>query len=112
MKKRLSPRLPANACAVILAGGGGERLWPLSTPERPKQFVDLFGGRSLLRHACDRLAGLLPPERIFVLTAEKLVPAVRCSLSELPSGNILGEPVRRNTAAATSSGPAPARSPA
>ena len=50
--------------AIIMAGGNGERFWPMSTPERPKQFVTLFGGKPLIRHAADRLRGLIPSERI------------------------------------------------
>jgi len=93
-------RPPANVYAVILAGGSGERLWPLSTDDRPKQFVDVFGGRPLIAHAFDRLAGLVPPERTFVITAARLVSATRRALPGLPKDHILGEPARRNTAAA------------
>lgn len=88
------------AYAVIMAGGNGERFWPLSTPERPKQFLSLFGGKPLIRHAVDRLAGLFPPERIFVVTAARLVPQTRQALPTLPHANIVGEPCRRDTAAA------------
>ncbi len=86
--------------AVILSGGSGERFWPLSTPERPKQFLTVFGGRSLLRQAVDRLKGLVPPERVIVVTAKSLVKATRAELPELPCANIVAEPCRRDTAAA------------
>ena len=86
--------------AIILAGGNGERLWPLSTPERPKQFVSLFGGKPLIRHAADRLNGVIPPERIFVITANRLVGMTRKALAHIPRQNIIGEPCRRDTAAA------------
>lgn len=89
-----------NAYAVIMAGGSGERLWPLSTPELPKQFVSLFGGKPLIRHAVDRLNGLIPAERIFVITAGRLVAMTRKALPSVPTGNIIGEPCRRDTAAA------------
>ena len=89
-----------NAYAVIMAGGSGERLWPLSTPELPKQFVSLFGGKPLIRHAVDRLNGLIPAERIFVITAGRLVAMTRKALPSVPAGNIIGEPCRRDTAAA------------
>lgn len=89
-----------NAYAIILAGGNGERLWPLSTPECPKQFVSLFGGKPLIRHAADRLKGVIPPERIFVLTAKRLVQMTRKALPHIPKANIIGEPCRRDTAAA------------
>lgn len=88
------------AYAIILAGGNGERFWPVSTPERPKQFVTLFGGKPLIRHAVDRLAGLIPPERTLVITAQRFVGMTRRALPMIPRENILGEPCRRNTAAA------------
>ncbi len=86
--------------AVILSGGSGERFWPLSTPDRPKQFLAVFGGKSLLRQAVDRLKGLVPPGRVIVVTAESLVKATRAELPELPAANIVAEPCRRDTAAA------------
>ena len=91
------------AYAVILSGGSGERFWPLSTPERPKQFLDVFGGKTLIRQAVDRLRGVVPTERIVVVTAEALVPATREALPELQAANIVGEPCRRDTAAAVAS---------
>ena len=90
--------------AVILAGGPGERFWPLSTPERPKQFLTLFGGKSLLRSSVERLKGLVDPEDVYVVTAEKLVAATQAELPEVPDKNILGEPCRRDTAAAVALG--------
>ena len=90
----------ANAYAVILAGGNGERLWPMSTPERPKQFVEIFGGKPLIRHAVDRLQGLIPVERTLVITAERLVEMTRKALPTVPAENVFGEPCRRDTAAA------------
>lgn len=86
--------------AVIMAGGSGERLWPLSTPLRPKQFVTLFGGKPLIRHALDRLAGLVPVENVLVVTAKTLVGATREALPSLPKANVLAEPCLRNTAPA------------
>ena len=86
--------------AVILSGGSGERFWPLSTSDRPKQFLSVFGGKSLIRQAVDRLKGLVPFERILVITADKLVKATRRELPELPRANIVAEPCRRDTAAA------------
>lgn len=86
--------------AVVLAGGRGERFWPVGRHSRPKQFVDLFGGKPLIRHAIDRLKGLVRPENILVVTSSDLVPATRKALPNLPPENILGEPVGRDTAAA------------
>ena len=86
--------------AVILSGGSGERFWPLSTPGRPKQFLTVFGGRSLLRQSVDRLAGLLPAENILVVTGKALAKATYRELPEIPRKNIVLEPCRRDTAAA------------
>lgn len=90
--------------AVILAGGSGERFWPLSTPERPKQFLRVFGGESLIRQALARLDGLVAPEDAFVVTTKSLVAATRKELPEVPKGNIVGEPMRRDTGAAIALG--------
>ncbi|MBO6120227.1 MAG: mannose-1-phosphate guanylyltransferase [Kiritimatiellae bacterium] len=90
--------------AVILAGGSGERFWPLSTPERPKQFLRVFGGASLIRQAVSRLDGLVSPEDAFVVTTKSLVAATRKELPEVPKGNIVGEPMRRDTGAAVALG--------
>ena len=90
--------------AVILAGGSGERVWPLSTPERPKQFLRVFGGESLIRQALARLDGLVAPADAFVVTTKGLVAATRKELPEVPKGNIVGEPMRRDTGAAVALG--------
>ena len=90
--------------AVILAGGSGERFWPLSTPERPKQFLRVFGGESLMRQALSRLDGIVAPEDVFVVTAKSLVAATRKELPEVPKGNVVGEPMRRDTGAAVALG--------
>lgn len=92
--------MKANAYAIILAGGNGERFWPFSTPERPKQFLSLFGGKPLILQAVERLKGLVPFERILVITAERLLPLTRKTLPMIPRENIIGEPCRRNTAPA------------
>ena len=90
--------------AVILAGGSGERFWPLSTPERPKQFLRVFGGESLIRQSVSRLEGLVAPEDVFIVTAKSLVAATRRELPEVPRANICGEPMRRDTGAAVALG--------
>lgn len=90
--------------AVILAGGSGERFWPLSTPERPKQFLRVFGGASLIRQAVSRLDGFVSPKDVFVVTTKSLVAATRKELPEVPKGNIVGEPMRRDTGAAVALG--------
>lgn len=85
---------------VIMAGGAGTRFWPLSTEERPKQFLDLFGDRTLLQKSFDRVSSLVPPERILVLTNAAFVSIVKEQLPHVPVENIIGEPTRRDTAAA------------
>jgi mannose-1-phosphate guanylyltransferase len=86
--------------AVILAGGAGTRLRPLSSDDLPKQFLALWGGRSLIRMTFDRVARLLPPEAIFISTNERYRALCREHLPELPEENIITEPARRNTAPA------------
>jgi mannose-1-phosphate guanylyltransferase len=86
--------------AVILAGGAGTRLRPLSSDENPKQFLKLFGGRSLLQLTWARLAQLLPPEAIFVSTNVQYADKSREHLPDMPPENVLTEPARRNTAPA------------
>ena len=97
------PRLP-HLYAVILAGGRGERFWPVGRHSRPKQFVDIFGGKPLIAHAVDRLRGLVPPERIRIVTSRDLVRATRRALPNLPPAAIVGEPCGRDTAAACALG--------
>jgi len=92
------------AYAVIMAGGKGERFWPLSTSKTPKQMLALVGGKPLLAMSVDRLAGLLPPERVLVVTSADLVEASREVCPELPPENIFGEPFGRDTAAACALG--------
>lgn len=88
------------AYVVILAGGSGERFWPLSTRARPKQFISLFGGRPLLSLAVERLQGLVPNDRIFIITAERLVEDTAAAAWNVPRVNIIGEPCKRDTAPA------------
>ena len=86
--------------AVILAGGHGERFWPLSRKAKPKHHLALFSERTLLSATLDRLEGFVPPERTLVLTGLDQADAVRALLPELPCENIIVEPLRRDTAAA------------
>ena len=85
---------------VILAGGVGSRFWPLSTPERPKQFLPLLSERPMLRDTLDRLAPVAPAARTFVLTNAELAEGVAAIAPELPSGHVLAEPRPAGTAAA------------
>ncbi len=86
--------------AVVLAGGHGERFWPLSRRSKPKHHLALFSDRTLLSATVDRLAGFIPPERILILTSVDQASAVRALLPEIPAGNVIVEPQRRDTAAA------------
>jgi mannose-1-phosphate guanylyltransferase len=82
---------------VVLAGGRGERFWPLSRQTRPKQFLRLLSDRTMLQETVDRV-GPTDPERVLVVTGADYIPLVREQLPQLPPANILGEPVGRNTA--------------
>ena len=90
--------------ALILAGGTGERFWPLSRRARPKQLLRLVSKRALLEETVARLDGLVPAERILVLTNAEQEAAVRKLLSGSPKENILAEPAKRDTAAAVALG--------
>lgn len=82
---------------VIMAGGSGTRLWPLSRKGMPKQFLHLVGGKSLLRLAYERVAGLVPDENILICTGAAYLDVVAAELPELPHANLLGEPVGRDS---------------
>ena len=82
---------------VIMAGGRGTRFWPLSTEDNPKQLLSLVGDTSLLQQTVARIAPLMPLEDIYVVTGESLVSATKHHLHDLPSENIIAEPVGRNT---------------
>ena len=84
--------------AVIMAGGSGTRLWPLSRKAQPKQLLPIVNGRSLLRLSYERLHGLLPPDRIYVCAKAEYAANVFAELPELPQANLLGEPEGRDTA--------------
>ena len=83
---------------VIMAGGSGTRLWPLSRGDRPKQLLPVVRGKSLLQLSWERLRGLLPPDRIFVCTGAAHGEQVLANLPELTRDNLLGEPTGRDTA--------------
>lgn len=87
--------------AVIMAGGVGERFWPLSRRERPKQLLRLASPeRSMLEESIGRIRGLVAPDHIYVITSEALAGPIRAAGSGLPDANILAEPCKRNTAGA------------
>ena len=84
---------------VIMAGGVGSRFWPLSTPEYPKQFIDILGcGRALIQLTVDRFKGVAPIENFWVVTNAKYVNIVKAQIPGIPDNHILAEPEARNTA--------------
>ena len=90
--------------ALILAGGSGERFWPVSRRARPKQLLKLVSERTLLEDTVRRLDGLVPPERILILTNVEQEAATRALLPDFPASNIVAEPAKRDTAAAVALG--------
>src|SRR6266481_3998517 len=89
---------------LILAGGSGERFWPLSRRSRPKQLLSLFAEETLLEATLRRLEGLVRPEHILILTNTEQEAGVRALAKALPAENILAEPAKRDTAAAIALG--------
>lgn len=84
---------------VIMAGGIGSRFWPMSTEERPKQFIDVLGvGRTLIQMTLDRFRGVCPIENVWIVTNERYADLVHEQLPDVPVDHILQEPCRRNTA--------------
>lgn len=96
MEKTLNQHL----FAVILAGGGGTRLWPRSTNAKPKQFLRLISDKTMLQETFSRIIPIIPPERVLVITNSKYKSMVEADLPSLPVNNIFAEPSRRDTAMA------------
>jgi mannose-1-phosphate guanylyltransferase len=96
----------ASRYAVILAGGRGERFWPLSTARRPKQFLSLVGGKPMLVQALDRIRPLIPASHTFIITRRDLVGATAALAPRLKRSQIIGEPAGRDTGAAIAVGAA------
>ena len=91
---------------IIMAGGRGERFWPVSREKTPKQLIKLLGGRSFLQQAVDRVTPLVPARNIFVITNQVQAPEVRKQLPKLPKENVVAEPIGRDTCAAVTLGAA------
>jgi len=82
---------------MIMAGGSGTRLWPMSRRGTPKQLIPFLDGRSLLQMAWERLEGLIPPERVYVCAPEEHRRSIAAALPDLHPGNYIGEPSGRDT---------------
>ena len=96
--------MPNPLYVLILAGGSGERFWPLSRRSRPKQLLSLFSSETLLEATIQRLDGLVPPDHILILTNADQEAGVRALCPQLPAENIVAEPAKRDTAAAIALG--------
>ncbi len=96
----------ADRFVIIMAGGKGERFWPVSREKTPKQLLTLLGKRSFLQEAVDRVLPLVPLKNIFVITNEVQAPEVQKQLPKLPKANIIAEPCGRDTCAAVTLGAA------
>jgi mannose-1-phosphate guanylyltransferase len=97
---------PKNRFVIIMAGGRGERFWPLSRAKTPKQLLTLLGKKSFLQQAVDRVLPLVPAKNIFIITNEAQLPEVRRQLPKIPTGNLVAEPIGRDTCAAVTLGAA------
>ena len=91
---------------IIMAGGRGERFWPVSREKTPKQLITLLGNKSFLQQTVDRVAPIVPLKNILVITNEVQAPEVRRQLPKLPKENVIAEPVGRDTCAAVTLGAA------
>src|ERR1017187_1014603 len=88
----------AHAYAVVMAGGSGTRFWPLSRRKHPKQLLELFGRGTLLEQTVERLAPIIPPDRVYIYTSDLVLSEVRRRLPQIPREQIVAEPASRNTA--------------
>lgn len=88
-----------NNYCIIMAGGVGSRFWPMSTPSKPKQFLDILGtGKTLIQMTYERLLSIAPKENIYILTNKSYADVVQEQLPDLKANQILQEPMRKNTA--------------
>jgi mannose-1-phosphate guanylyltransferase len=84
--------------AVVMAGGRGTRFWPLSRERRPKQVLPVVGGKTMIQETVERLSGVVPPERTYVVTGASHADEIRAQLPDIPAQNVIVEPAGRNTA--------------
>ena len=85
--------------ALIMAGGSGTRFWPLSTNDKPKQFLDLVSEKTMIKETVDRIKEIIPAEKIFISTNIKYFDIIKKELPEIADRNIIFEPMARDTAA-------------
>ena len=105
MSAKIKPDIK-NRFVIIMAGGRGERFWPVSREKMPKQLLTLLGKRSFLQQAVERVLPLVPAKNIFVITNAAQLPEVRKQLPKIPKQNLIAEPVGRDTCAAVTLGAA------
>jgi mannose-1-phosphate guanylyltransferase len=105
MSAKVKPDIK-NRFVIIMAGGRGERFWPLSREKMPKQLLALLGKKSFLQEAVERVLPIVPAKNIFVITNEAQLPEVKKQLSKIPKANLIAEPVGRDTTAAVTLGAA------
>jgi mannose-1-phosphate guanylyltransferase len=103
MKAQVNPK---DRFVIIMAGGRGERFWPVSREKTPKQLIKLLGHRSFLQEAVDRVLPLVPLKNVLIITNAAQAPEVRKQLPKLPKDNVIAEPVGRDTCAAVTLGAA------
>src|SRR5258706_2473604 len=103
MKSKAAPK---DRFVIIMAGGRGERFWPVSRENTPKQLLTLLGSRSFLQQAVDRVLPLVPIKNVLIITNEVQAGEVRKQLPKLPKENVISEPVGRDTCAAVTLGAA------
>ena len=110
-QNRIKPRMKkksdsSNRFVIIMAGGKGERFWPVSRDKTPKQLLSLLGNRSFLQQAVERVTPVVPVKNVFVITNETQAAEVRKQLPKVPKENVIAEPVGRDTCAAVTLGAA------
>lgn len=103
MKSKINPK---NRFVIIMAGGRGERFWPVSREKTPKQLLSLLGKKSFLQEAVDRVLPIVPAKNIFIITNLLQAPEVARQCRRIPKRNIVAEPVGRDTCAAVALGAA------